>query len=250
MKLHFPWSALQRAFEELDSATTARTLYDKTTGKGLWLIGDDGVYLMPNTTDGKHHKNDAPRIVVNAVECDPKALDFDTWWANKQASFGGDDGVEFIDIAETRALATQHGSAKTPPENLVITFQGDQLLIEIEWPAPPKRLAKPPANTNKPLPPRAAPRKPLFFKTTLEEAEIIQKIATRIFTSPNPPYADKMAAIIDISAAHALAAKLDLAALLAADDRNFWHDIFGIATHFDRNTGTFKPLFRPRYARE
>lgn len=250
MKLHFPWSALTRAFEELDSAQTARTLYETNTGKGLWLVGDQGVYVMPNTTDGIHHKNDGKRVVVYARECDPTALEFDVWWANKQKTFGGDDGCEFIDIAEIRALASQHGSATNPPENLIITFSPGQLYIELEWPAPAKRSAKPPATTNKPLPPLAAPGKPLFFKTTLEEAELIQKIATRIFTSPNPPYADKMAAIVDISSAHALAAKLDLAALLAADDRNFWHDIFGIATHFDRSSGTFKPLFRPRYARD
>jgi hypothetical protein len=42
------------------------------TGKGLWLVGDQGVYLMPNT-DGK------TRTIAYARECDPTKLEFDEW---------------------------------------------------------------------------------------------------------------------------------------------------------------------------
>lgn len=119
MKLTFSWKALQKAFEEIDSAATARALYGTPTGKGLWLVGDDGVYLMPNTTDGIHHNNNAPRVVVYAEECNPKTMHFDDWWAVKRATFGGDDGVEFIDAAELRALARR---LPRPPNFLAITF--------------------------------------------------------------------------------------------------------------------------------
>ncbi len=51
MKLHFPWPAIEQALENLRTAGTVRTLYDQNTGKGFWLIGDQGVYLMPNTAD-------------------------------------------------------------------------------------------------------------------------------------------------------------------------------------------------------
>jgi len=71
------------------------------------------------TTDGKHHKNKQPRVVIYATECNPKKLPFETWWANKQATFGGDDGVDFIDAAELRAIAAE---LRTPPKYLVIAF--------------------------------------------------------------------------------------------------------------------------------
>jgi hypothetical protein len=40
-------------------------------------------------------------------ECDPTRLDFDTWWANKRASFGGDDGVEFFELAAIQRFAAR-----------------------------------------------------------------------------------------------------------------------------------------------
>lgn len=72
MKRTCSWVALQKAFEEIISAHTALELYGTATGKGLWLVGDDAVYPMPNTTDGVHHKGAAPRVVVYAEE---------NWWA-------------------------------------------------------------------------------------------------------------------------------------------------------------------------
>lgn len=140
MKLTFSWSALQKAFEEIDSARTPRPLYDTQTGKGLWLVGDDGVYLMPNTSDGIHHKDNGPRVVVYANECNPKTMPFDAWWANKQTTFGGDDGVEFLDITKLRALAAKQ---PTPPDFLEIDFLGEQFAVSLSWnkptSPPPKR---------------------------------------------------------------------------------------------------------------
>jgi hypothetical protein len=89
MKLHFPWSEVEKAMAEARNATSIRTLYGQKTGPGLWLVGDHGVYLMPNTADEQ-------RTIAYARECDPARLDFDRWWAVKQASFGGDDSIEFI----------------------------------------------------------------------------------------------------------------------------------------------------------
>lgn len=136
MKLTFSWEALQKAFEEIYSAHTARELYGTTTGKGLWLIGDDGVYLMPNTTDGIHHKGSAPRVIVYAEECNPTTMSFDEWWAAKQASFGGDDGVEFIDAAELLQLALRLPS---PPAFLAITFAPGKYEISFANPRALKR---------------------------------------------------------------------------------------------------------------
>jgi hypothetical protein len=126
MKLHFAWNEIEKALQEVRSATTARSLYGKETGKGLWLVGDQGVYLMPNTTDGIHHKPRAkggPFLVVYARECDPTKLDFDSWWANKRASFGGDDGVEFFSLADIEKFAAAR------PKYLVAEFAPTQITL-------------------------------------------------------------------------------------------------------------------------
>lgn len=62
---------------------------------GLLLVGDNGVYLLSNADRGPSDP-DRPGPVY-ALEADPNLLDFDTWWAHKLATFGGDDGVEFLD---------------------------------------------------------------------------------------------------------------------------------------------------------
>ncbi len=62
-------------------------------GPGLWLVGDEGVYLISN---GKLSKGQRP-LVVYAEECNPKTNP--DCWHYKRQHFGGDDGVEFIDAA-------------------------------------------------------------------------------------------------------------------------------------------------------
>ncbi len=119
MKLHFKWTEVAKALDEVRKATGIRQLYGEDTGPGLWLVGDEGVYLMPNTTDPK-------RTIVYARECDPKKLDFDTWWANKRASFGGDDGVEFLPLADIKQFAVPK------PRNLTLDFQGESFTISTD----------------------------------------------------------------------------------------------------------------------
>jgi len=63
---------------------------------GLYLVGDNGVYLMSNGDPGLL-KPEGGNVVVFANECNPETMDFDDWWGAKQASFGGDDGVELIE---------------------------------------------------------------------------------------------------------------------------------------------------------
>ncbi|WP_152017463.1 MULTISPECIES: DUF3085 domain-containing protein [unclassified Bosea (in: a-proteobacteria)] len=58
---------------------------------GLWLVGDEGVYIMSN---GKLAEDQRP-LVVYAQECDPKTNP--DYWHYKRQHFGGDDGVEFLD---------------------------------------------------------------------------------------------------------------------------------------------------------
>ena len=96
-------------------------LYGEVTGPGFWLVGDEGVYLMHNGkgVDGK-------QPVAYAIECDPTALPFDDWWEAKRRTFGGDDGVEFIEADIIRAMVAKG-------ESLEIEFaDGSMSLIAVK----------------------------------------------------------------------------------------------------------------------
>jgi Protein of unknown function (DUF3085) len=124
MKLHFPWAEVSKALDELRTPIGVRSLYGTATGPGLWLVGDQGVYLMPNTTGTK-------RTIIYARECDPTKLDFETWWANKRASFGGDDGVEFIDLKDIERLVAPFRNTNKRPRHLRIEISPERFSIEI-----------------------------------------------------------------------------------------------------------------------
>jgi len=59
--------------------------------RGLWLVGDSGVYIMSN---GKLAERVRP-LVVYSEECHP--VGNADWFDYKRRHFGGDDGIEFID---------------------------------------------------------------------------------------------------------------------------------------------------------
>lgn len=61
------------------------------TKPGLWLVGDEGVYIMSN---GRLAAGQRP-LVIYAAECDPSTNP--DWWHYKRCHFGGDDGVDFLD---------------------------------------------------------------------------------------------------------------------------------------------------------
>jgi hypothetical protein len=120
----FPWPEVAKALDELRAATVVRPLYEQVTGKGLWLAGDDGVYLMPNAA--------APtRTIVYAKECDPTKLEFDDWWQVKRATFGGDDGIEFISIEEIERISA--GLPGEQPMSLCINFTPKRMTISVQW---------------------------------------------------------------------------------------------------------------------
>jgi Protein of unknown function (DUF3085) len=129
MKLHFPWSKVAKALSEVRAATVVKPLYGEDTGKGLWLVGDEGVYLMPNT-EGE------TRTIVYAKECDPTKLDFYRWWHVKHATFGGDDGVEFISIEEIERISAGPSGARL--ESLCIDFTPKRMTISVQR----KRVAR------------------------------------------------------------------------------------------------------------
>jgi hypothetical protein len=74
----------------------------------LWLVGDEGIYLMSNGEpyDPRRVGHRAQHVVY-ANECSPRTLSPSKLDAAKRAILGGDDGVDWLlasDVAE--ALAT------------------------------------------------------------------------------------------------------------------------------------------------
>lgn len=103
MILHFPKKRVLELITHTQRHPELQPLYGQADDRPhLWLVGDHGVYLMSPSTTVLHNpeKPDLPSAskVAYAKECDPENLPFDEWWANKQDSFGGDDGVERIYI--------------------------------------------------------------------------------------------------------------------------------------------------------
>lgn len=103
--LTFPRAGVERLLEILKGATKFRPNYgdDGPPKPGLWLVGDDGIYLMANAV----LDNDDKPFVVDSKECNAKVMEFNDWWANKQTIWGGDDGVETLDLKDVQmALLT------------------------------------------------------------------------------------------------------------------------------------------------
>lgn len=90
------------------------------------------------------------------------------------------------------------------------------------------------------------------FKTTRDQLELISKIADRAHALEHGAGArhggqEIMTWLMDLSAVMN-SCPVDLAKLLAADDANFAHDVFGIRRHIDRETGELTDCFVPRFA--
>lgn len=129
MNLTFPHAELKNLYAKATEQweLEVKPLYGEVTGKGFWLVGDDGVYLMHNgkahddkTSDGK----DKRQPLVYAKECNPETMDFDAWWDAKQDTWGGDDGVEFIEAK----LIVRAINEKC---DLAIRFKTDQFEITL-----------------------------------------------------------------------------------------------------------------------
>jgi Protein of unknown function (DUF3085) len=148
MRLTFPWSGVAELLDEIRQGAVTTPTFAGEKAKGLWLVGDDGVYLMANTIDGPRAKQRRPadkHFVVYANECDPTKLTFDAWWAAKNETFGGDDGYELIPLADIEAMLASRPDAS--PVELSIGFNRNQLSIDIAF-----RPGSSARNPNGPLP--------------------------------------------------------------------------------------------------
>jgi hypothetical protein len=89
------------------------------------------------------------------------------------------------------------------------------------------------------------------FDTTKAQLTLISKIADRAHVLEHGAGAryrgqEQLTWMMDLSAVMN-SCPIDLAALLAADDVNFAHDVFGIRRHIDRETGELADCFVPRF---
>ena len=82
-------------------------------------------------------------------------------------------------------------------------------------------------------------------KTTKEDMRKIHECVKRA-VALNPDV-DFSTMHMDLEAAH-MTCPLKLAELLATDNGNFAHDVFGIARHINRKTGQLEDCFCPRFA--
>ncbi len=94
--------------------------------------------------------------------------------------------------------------------------------------------------------------KQISWKVTSDEADIIAKIGARAeaLSEGLGFWYDPLAARMDLTACHANGNPLDLAALLAADDGTFAHDVLGIRRHLNRHTGKLEDFFTPRLSKQ
>jgi hypothetical protein len=121
--LHFDRALVEQLLAHAEGSARNFALHQKGTAPpALWLVGDDGLYLMSNgdpALPGPTSKN----LVCYAAECDPTKLPFETWWAVKTTAFGGDDGAEYFEASDIRAaLATYK-----PEKPLIITIDVESI---------------------------------------------------------------------------------------------------------------------------
>jgi hypothetical protein len=92
--------------------------------------------------------------------------------------------------------------------------------------------------------------KMIKWTTNKETMELESKVADRAIALAKKfgTKYNKMTAVMDIDACHSNGNPLRLADLLAADDTNFAHDIFGIRANINRETGKLENFFVPRYS--
>lgn len=115
-RLSFNTAAVRRELDLVRAAARHARPYCAHPGEpALWLVGDQGVYLMGNDVG----RVPAERPVVYALECPP---DDDH---AKRTVFGGDDGVEELplrDVEEWVLAAELHGRP-----TVLLDLSGDQL---------------------------------------------------------------------------------------------------------------------------
>jgi hypothetical protein len=135
MRLHFDIGGVRKLLAHTKVATEHSPNYEQNASgepvlPGLWIVGDQGVYLMsngrpdlmPEPIDPAHPER---RFVVYAREIDPTRMAFDVWYANKRMAFGGDDGCDYLAASDIEAALADQG----PNEPLVLDLTPARLKL-------------------------------------------------------------------------------------------------------------------------
>ena len=93
---------------------------------------------------------------------------------------------------------------------------------------------------------------PISFEVSQMEMDLIQEIVTRALGVAKSAgvRVSTQELMMDITATHANGCRLRLGELAGAPAFDFAHDVFGIRKHLDRETGTLRDCFLPRYAQQ
>jgi hypothetical protein len=127
-KLVFNADQVAAVVREALAAKKWMSCYGKPgTAPGLWLVHDQGVYLMSNALD--RDPKTAP--LAYAAGCDPKDED---WWETSRALVGGDDFAEPIEIDAQLRTAVERGLRGA----FSITLTEEQLTVDLEAVLPAK----------------------------------------------------------------------------------------------------------------
>lgn len=90
--------------------------------------------------------------------------------------------------------------------------------------------------------------KMIKWNTTKADMGLIGKIADRVQKESSDYPDDRMTLVMDLIATHANGCALNLRRLLKAPKFDFFHDIYGIRKHINRDTGEIEGYFLPRCA--
>lgn len=118
MLLNFLKQDVQKILDHTKNSNRHIAIYEEesTNRPGILIVGDEGVYLMSNGEPGLLQDGtegeatpEKPAFVVYARECNPKTLPFEEWRLVKEESFGGSDGVEFLETDFIEAALLRPG---------------------------------------------------------------------------------------------------------------------------------------------
>lgn len=115
MRLTFNRAEVVRLMAHAKEAETHAPAYSQTGEivPSLWLVGDQGVYLMSNGRPGLK-EDGGGNVVAYAEQINPDKLEFDVWYPRKRTAFGGDDGVEPITVADIEDCLATYPSLTEP----------------------------------------------------------------------------------------------------------------------------------------
>lgn len=98
---------------------------------GLWLVGDQGVYLMSNGLRGLMvgDANSETHFVAYADECNPNELPFDDWYEAKERIFGRDDGCDYLPLSMFENVLSLSDDAKVK-----VNITANKIKVTVEEP--------------------------------------------------------------------------------------------------------------------